>query len=76
MIEKIKLMESSTTLIEETQKEKEKKLYEEIENLKTEKNQFQIKLKTDNDQKEIVIKELKKTISENENKISLISNEK
>lgn len=75
-MEKIKLMESSTTLIEETQKEKEKKLYEEIENLKTEKNQFQIILKTDNDQKEIMIEELKKTISENENKISLISNEK
>jgi len=75
-MEKIKLMESSTTLIEETQKEKEKKLYEEIENLKTEKNQFQIILKTDNDQKEILIEELKKTISENENKIALISNEK
>ena len=75
-MEKIKLMESSTKLIEETQKEKEKKLYDEIENLKTEKNQFQVILKTDNDQKEIMIEELKKTISENENKISLISNEK
>ncbi|CAF0968571.1 unnamed protein product [Brachionus calyciflorus] len=55
LIEKIKLIESSTTLIEETQKEKEKMLYEEIKNLKTEKNQFKIILKIDNDQKEIMI---------------------
>ncbi|CAF1049236.1 unnamed protein product [Brachionus calyciflorus] len=72
---KNQLIESQSILIKETQ-EKEKKLFEEVENLKREKIQLQSVIKKDNAQSKIMIDDLKKIKLENETNIAMIMSDK